>query len=176
MASTYEPIATTTLGTATASVTFSTISGAYTDLVLVCNIQGINTVSEAAALYLEYNSDSGSNYSSTRLMGNGSITSSTHYSNQTSNFIGLFPAFTTAGSKFGPQIIHLQDYSNSTTYKTILSRFNSDGTGVSGEDRVGAFVGLWRSTAAITTIDLTSSASGGFATGSTFTLYGIASA
>jgi hypothetical protein len=170
---TYEPLATTTLGTAAATVTFSSISGAYTDLVLVCNIQGINTISEAAALYLEYNSDSGSNYSSTRLMGNGSTASSSRYSNQTENFIGLFPAFTTAGSKFGPQIIYLQNYSNSTTYKTILSRFNSEGTGVSGEDRVGAFVGLWRSTAAITTIDLTSSASGGFATGSTFTLYGI---
>jgi hypothetical protein len=37
MAITYEPIATTTLGTAAASVTFSSISGAYTDLVLVCN-------------------------------------------------------------------------------------------------------------------------------------------
>ena len=174
--STYTPISSFTATTSVSSVTIAGIPQNYTDLVLVCNIQGINTVSEAAALYLEYNSDSGSNYSSTRLMGNGSTASSARYNNQTSNFIGLFPAFTTAGSKFGPQTIYLQNYSNSTTYKTILSRFNSDGTGVSGEDRVGAFVGLWRSTAAITTIDLTSSASGGFATGSTFTLYGIAAA
>jgi hypothetical protein len=35
MAITYEPIATTTLGSAAASVTFSSISGSYTDLVLV---------------------------------------------------------------------------------------------------------------------------------------------
>jgi hypothetical protein len=34
MASTYTPIATTTLGSAAASYTFSSISGTYTDLVL----------------------------------------------------------------------------------------------------------------------------------------------
>ena len=35
MAKTYEPIATTTLSTATAEVTFSSISGSYTDLVYI---------------------------------------------------------------------------------------------------------------------------------------------
>jgi hypothetical protein len=43
MAITYEPIATTTLGTALqTSVTFSTISGSYTDLVLIANITTIH--------------------------------------------------------------------------------------------------------------------------------------
>jgi len=173
MTATYDCIATTTLGSNTATVTFSTISGSYTDLVLVANIQGVSTVSEAQAVYLKYNSDSSSNYSSTRIQGNGSSASSNRYSNQTSNFMGLMPSFTTAGSKFGPNIWHLQNYSNTTTYKTIVGRFNSEGTGVAGEDRVGAFVGLWRSTNAITAIELSNSATSGFANGSTFTLYGI---
>ena len=34
---TYEPIATTTLGSNATSVTFSNISGSYTDLVLACH-------------------------------------------------------------------------------------------------------------------------------------------
>jgi hypothetical protein len=39
MAITYEPIATTTLGSAAADVTFTSISGTYTDLVLVAVTQ-----------------------------------------------------------------------------------------------------------------------------------------
>jgi hypothetical protein len=38
MAITYEPIATTTLGSATSTVTFSSISGSYTDLVAVFEV------------------------------------------------------------------------------------------------------------------------------------------
>ena len=34
-AATYEPIATTTLGSAASTITFSSISGSYTDLILV---------------------------------------------------------------------------------------------------------------------------------------------
>ena len=38
MATTYEPIATTTLGSAAASITFSSIAGTYTDLRLVLSL------------------------------------------------------------------------------------------------------------------------------------------
>ena len=63
-------------------------------------------------------------------------------------------------------IIQIQNYSNSTTYKTALGR--------SAQQSV-ATVGLWRSTSAITAVKIYP-ASGNFDTGSIFTIYGIAAA
>jgi hypothetical protein len=57
MAKTYEPIATTTLSSAQSSVTFSSISGSYTDLVLVSNVSGSGG---NANLRVTLNSDTGS--------------------------------------------------------------------------------------------------------------------
>jgi hypothetical protein len=65
------------------------------------------------------------------------------------------------------------NYSNSTTYKTVLGRSNR------ASSDTAADVGLWRSTSAITRIDLAMGGSfptNNFASGSTFTLYGIAAA
>lgn len=155
---TYEPIETRTLSTAQSSVTFNTITGTYTDLVLVSDSI---LVSGTGAARIRYNSDSGSNYSNTYVYGDGSSALSGRSSNQTSidfNFIG------TARST---SICHIQNYSNSTTYKTLISRGNGGGITI-------AYVGLWRNTAAITTIEVIGSSN--FNTGSTFTLYGIASA
>ena len=72
MAITYEPIATTTLGSAQASVSFSSFSG-YTDLVLVCVA---TTASDDQFLSVQFNGDTGSNYSNTYMTGNGSTATS----------------------------------------------------------------------------------------------------
>jgi hypothetical protein len=62
------------------------------------------------------------------------------------------------------------NYSNTTTYKTWLSRSGAS------DRATEALVGLWRSTSAITTIALSIDAGATYSTGSTFTLYGIAAA
>jgi hypothetical protein len=72
---------------------------------------------------------------------------------------------------FATTVTNIQNYSNATTYKTVLSRGGGANTG----NLVIAYVGTWRSTAAITTIDLIND-SGNFAAGSTFSLYGITAA
>jgi hypothetical protein len=75
MATTYEPIATNTLSSAVASVTFSSISSAYTDLVLVVN----GTSASAGDFSLQVGNgsiDTGTNYSMTALYGNGSTATS----------------------------------------------------------------------------------------------------
>jgi len=164
MTATYDCIATTTLGSATATVTFSSISGSYTDLVLVINA-GMSSTSFSWYAYL--NSDTGSNYSATGLIGNGSTASSSRLSNTNNGIvIGGWNGYTTT---IKTAIVQLMNYSNSTTYKTVLSRYSeSDGT-------VEATVALWRNTAAITTIQVRTNSSPNFASGSTFTLYGIKS-
>ena len=58
--STYTPIATTTLGSAASSVTFSSISGSYTDLILITNPSSATT---DQSIYVQFNADTGTNYS-----------------------------------------------------------------------------------------------------------------
>ena len=156
---TYEPIATTTLSSAQSSVTFSSISGSYTDL--VCVISGNTSTGD---IIIRFNSDSSSNYSYVRIFGDGVSASSDSAISQTSFFVTV-GGFTNANS-----IINIQNYSNSTTNKTTLVRANSVSTGY-----LGLYVGLWRSTSAITSVTLTAN-SGNLNSGSTFTLYGIAAA
>lgn len=162
---TYEPIATTTLGSDSTSVVFSSIPQTYTDLVMV--FEGYNTVASAMDFEYEANGDSGNNYSETAVWGNGS----TAYSNRHSNYGGGI-AGTIYNNTRGTVIANFMNYSNSTTYKTCISRSSNAG------NLVGASVSLWRNTAAITSLNFNQPAgqSGKFAAGSTFTLYGIASA
>ena len=157
MATTYEPIATTTLGSAAASYTFSSIPSAWTDLVIIV----AGTDSALAAIGLQFNSDTGSNYSRTTLSGDGSAASSDRQTSLTSSNIGLI------GTVQSNTIFSIMNYSNSTTYKTALARANVS------DSLVRAAVGLWRNTAAITSIKLLSNS---FQTGTTLTLYGIKAA
>jgi hypothetical protein len=169
MPSTYTPLATTTLGSSQASVTLSGISGSYTDLVLVISAQGTSAGLDQD-INMTFNSDTGSNYSRVRLYGNGTSAVSTRDTNASSITIGNMPAASSVlGS--GNSIIQIQNYSNSTTYKTSIIRTNTSST----YGTVFAIFGMWRSNSAITSITLTP-AGGSFTTGSTFSLYGIASA
>ena len=162
---TYEPIATTTLGSNAASYTFSSISQAYTDLVLICN-SGQVTADNSYNLRVGASNtiDTGTNYSDTALNGNGSSANS--YGNTSANRI--LPAGSNSSSILDNLIFHIQNYSNTTTYKTVLSRANVPGF------RVVATASLWRNTAAINTIQIYGGAD--LLAGSTFTLYGIAAA
>ena len=156
---TYEPIATTTLGSAVSTYTFTSIPSTYTDLVLIIN----GTVGSGVSTTLRFNSDSGSNYSFTGINGNGSSASSFRSSGTTEIATGEIRTYNST------IILNIQNYSNSTTYKTLLSRANT------ASDYVQAFVGMWRNTNAVTSITM-GLASGNYSTGTTFTLYGIASA
>jgi hypothetical protein len=163
MATTYEPIATTTLGSNQATVDFTGISQAYTDLILVID----STSTTSAGIYIQVGDasiDTGTNYSYTYLQGNGTAASSGRAATQAS----IYCADQSSTSR-QTTILQFNNYSNTTTYKTIISR------GSSASQSSTAVVGLWRgaSTAAIKLIKLLN---GNFTTGSTFTLYGIKAA
>jgi hypothetical protein len=143
-------------------VTFSSIPQGYTDLQVVSRV--IPTTSGNPNDFFRLNADTGSNYSYTYMGGNGSTAVSSRGSNVA---FGLNFA---SGLNSGYQsIMQIQNYSNTTTFKTILSRSGDAG------NQVNAFVNLWRNTAAITSLTLFTS-SDSFAVGSTFTIYGIANA
>jgi hypothetical protein len=163
--STYEPIQTYTLASAAASQAFTSIPATYTDLVLVMNLKGSTT-----NLYptLRLNSDTATNYSQTGLYGTGTVAGSQRTSG--SNYMYITSNCVMSNTEFNfNSIVQFQNYANSTTYKTVLSRANA-------ANEVDTNCGLWRNTAAITRIDVHCLGSGNFAVGSTFTLYGIAAA
>jgi hypothetical protein len=162
MTATYEKIATSTIsGSSTSQVTFSSISGSYTDIVIVFNG---GSVSGPVDLTMQVNSDTGSNYSSTDLNGDGSSATSNRLTNRTQ--FNCNRAAYISNNLNSNQIIQLLNYSNATTYKTFLSRANNAGVATD------TTVGLWRNTAAITAIKLFVTADN-FRDGSTLTLYGI---
>jgi len=157
--STYTPIATSTLTSAAATFTFTSIPSTYTDLIIVLN--GAIT-SGLSSLGIQYNSN-GTGYSYTRLQGNGTTASSSRATGDDAvGFVAQDSCMTT---------IQINNYSNSTTYKTAISRTNSN---YSSDGRTGSYVSLWQNTAAITSIRLATSST--FVAGTNFTLYGIASA
>ena len=164
MTATYEKIATTTLGSATNTLTFSSIPSTYTDLVIIANVRKGGESGEA--MFVTFNGDNGSNYSYTWLSGAGSTANSYRNSNDV-----RFQMYgqTIAASTFSVNILNIQNYANSTTYKTVISR---NGT---ANIATNAAVALWRNTAAITSITLTPDfyLSPNFEIGCTFTLYGI---
>ena len=156
MSSTYEPIATTTLGSAQSTVTFSSISGSYTDLILVYN--AISSTDDQN--YLQFNGDTGSNYSRTFMSGTGSSA----VSGRDTSINKMYGPFSVSVPTIN--IAQIQNYSNSTTFKTALIR-----SGAANNSTI-ATAGLWRSTSAITSI-LVGTNSGTFNSGTVFTLYGI---
>jgi len=168
--STYTKIATTTVsGSSTNSITFSSISNGYTDLVLICSVQNSAAGSALGMQVGNGSVDTASNYSVTELYGDGSSASSYRLSNITYTLNTVNIAIPTT-SAFMPFIINCQNYSNTTTYKTFLTRSGAAGQGVE------AIVNLWRSTSAINVITLLLTGAQYFNAGSTFTLYGIAAA
>jgi len=161
MASTYEPIATYTATGSSGTLSFTSIPSTYTDLILVVN-GSVNTGNNTR---MRFNNDTGSNYSMTVLAGDGSSAASYRDSSQTSF---SYPGYATTG--MGTYIIQIQNYSNTSTYKTFISR-NSN---AANQAQVG--VGLWRSTSAINQVDLYTASGATWTTSTTATLYGIKAA
>lgn len=165
--STYTPIASQTLGGAVSSVTFSSLPQNYTDLIVVV---GSATFSANSSFYVQYNGDTGTNYSSTVLTGDGSSASSSRTTSANGAQIGA----SDGQSSSVPQtcIVQIQNYSNGATNKTAISRWSRS------DAQVSATVSMWRNTNPITSIEIY----GGYAngtknsnmqTGTTITIYGV---
>lgn len=168
MPATYEPIATTTLGSAANSITFSSIPGTYTDLRLVLVVRS-DRAAGADSVNLRFNSDTTTSGSQTNLLGDGSAASSSR-STSVSRVCNLnCPADTATAGVFGLLEYDIFSYAGSTN-KTVLAKSSAD---TNGAGSVTTQVGLWRNTAAITTITLLSNTSSNFIAGTAATLYGI---
>ncbi len=163
---TYEPIATTTLSSSASDITFSSISQSYTDLIIVVSGNTVSGGLTGGSITVGNNSlDTGSNYSMTELYADG--TSAASYRDTNKTYLNL--TLSTSGTSATNSIIQFMNYSNTTTYKTFISRSNTPTIALR------TAVGLWRSTSAINIISIAPYAVS-WAAGTTATIYGIAAA
>ncbi len=161
----YDSIATVTASGSSAVLSFTSIPQTYTHLQI--RISGGNA---GYACDMQFNSDTGNNYSSHRLTGNNgsAVTAGSRTSFGAIRFAqwsGLYYS----GSVASGAIMDILDYGNTNKYKTSrdLTGYDTNSFGY-----IDFESGLWMSTAAITRIDLTM-ATGNWASGSTVALYGI---
>lgn len=162
MASTYTPIATTTLGSNQTTVSFTSIPATYTDLILVFYANA--TTNAGIDFAVNFNSDTATNYSRTYILGNGSAA----LSGRTTNASSYAPGGIYPDCQYS---IHIFNYANTTTFKTAIARVSVSTA------YAASTVGLWYKTPeAINRIDITTSTASNIKSGSTFTLYGIAAA
>jgi hypothetical protein len=162
MATTYEAIATVTVGSGTAAtMSFTSIPGTYTDLVL--KISGRST-SDNIGIDISFNGAS-TNQSYRRLRGDGSAASSTTLTSirVINNNSGA------TASTFGNTEVYIPNYAGSNNKSVSADGVNENNATEAFAD-LGA--GLWSVTDAITSITLTPNL-GNFAQYSTATLYGI---
>jgi hypothetical protein len=172
--STYTPIATTTTTASQASYTFTSIPGTYTDLILIVSGFGATVDGNVFVCRVGNGSvDSATNYSTTRLSGNGTSATSGRRTSVSRAFLSDGTGFPNSSSQISNFIVNFMNYSNTTTYKTILSRANVASGTYPGTE---ALVNLWRSTSAINTIEVFPDPSETFAAGCVLTIYGIAAA
>ena len=164
MPSTYEPIATQTLTVAAADIFFNSIPQTYTDLVLVMS----GGCAANSGIGFRVNGSNSSIYSVTFLEGITTVTSF-RYTSQTFLRIGYNASWSVGLA--ANAIINFQNYSNTTTYKPVVSRVNTVEMNC-----VGTSVGTIATTGAITSINLLTSNGNTYNVGSTFTLYGIKAA
>lgn len=164
MPATYEPIATTTLGSATNTVDFLSVPQTYTDLVAV--VVGQNSAGNNP-IYINFNGGNVSGWGRTLITGNGTAATSSNLTAQTGG-ISLQQLSSTYPTLHQ---INIFSYTGST-YKTILSRQSYDNN---GSGNTTAIVAMAPITAAITQVNFFCT-TGNFTAGSTFTLYGIKAA
>jgi hypothetical protein len=166
MATTYDLIATTTLASAAATISFTGWDSSYTELEIIGTVK----YTAATDTYLRFNSDSASNYFS-RIQG---------YTSSTGGYVGS--SSTNAGDRvqlnyssvlngttlFHPLWLSFNDVQSTTTAKTVNGLYGSVITTGAQILQIGAT--YFSGTQTLTSINLLAT---NFAIGSSLSLYGI---
>jgi hypothetical protein len=165
------PVAEVTLGSAAASIDFTSIAEDWSHLMLALYLRG-DTAATTVNLLVRINGDSGGSYDYQRLTGNAGTAGAAEAFGQTSALMGVIPANTAGANVFGGGLILVPHYAQAANQKYLLSFFGYKIGNVSTNLDVAIRSGFWRNANAITQITLLPSA-GNFVTGSRATLYGM---
>jgi len=168
----YESISTVTVGSATSSITFSSIPATYKHLQVRAILRNTRTSDRAGSPVMRFNGDTGTNYSWHRSYGDGGSAGADSGATQSLMYaIGMATDLNTAGL-FGAAIWDILDYANTNKYKSVKVLAGMDNNRTSDTGSVGVTSGSWRNTNAITSITILPNVND-WAVGSTFALYGI---
>lgn len=156
---------------AAGAISITSISQSYAHLVLVAQLRG-DAVAANRTINVRFNNDTGANYDAQYVAGNNASAVVAASVGATSGAIGAIPAASATAGYAGALIIEIPNYSGTTFYKTSTYRTTKDENGTA--TNMVAYNGtvFWRSTNAITRIDL-GILTGSFDAGSRVTLYGI---
>jgi hypothetical protein len=170
MAATYIPIASTTLATTAASVTFSDIPATYTDLVLKVSARSDRSNFIVSTIDFRFNGLSTNIHSWTTLQGDGSAASSARATAQNYGQGGWTATNNATASTFGNGEFYFPNYTS--TSKKVVSDFGT-GENNATASYIAAIAHLVDLTTPITSMLIFSNAGYNFVSGSTFHLYGI---
>jgi hypothetical protein len=160
----YIALATTTLGSTATSVTFSNIPNTYKDLIVVVSAVAAGSSGTQAQVGIRLNGDGGSNYSNVAMAGGGS---STFSGSQTTTQLAVTWAYAYVAPTQNNSVTQIMDYSATDKHKTALNRTTlPDGATIAHASR-------WANTSAVTSLSVVTFI-GSFASGATFSLYGVA--
>lgn len=158
----YDSLASVTVGsTSLSSITFAGIPSGYKHL----QIRALILNNATGGINIQYNGDTGSNYTYHQLYGIGSGNALANAgTSQTSGFIAYNNA---VGSFPTVAVVDILDYQNTNKYKTHRSLAGTDVNGAGGA--LTYFSGLWLNTFAISSITIL----GTFLTNTNVALYGV---
>ena len=166
----YESIATVTVGSGGASsVSFTSIPSTYKHL----QIRGIGRAANATTdenFILQFNNDTGANYSLHNLYGTGSTVGANASTNFTASYFSRVSGNNSGASIFGVAVADILDYADTNKYKTVRSLSGHD---QNGSGYVTLMSGNWRSTTAVTTITIKNESGSNISEYSQYALYGI---
>jgi hypothetical protein len=167
---TYTPLASVTLGSASSSVTFSSLPQTYRDLICVVNIFGIGAFNASGASGRFQFNGNNVGYNWYRFSGAGSAGGSPSTNGATDANQGFLSNTPQASVTNPSQMnIFIADYSATNKHKMVISRSNSALSNYAGAEFVTT---RWANTAAVTSFNIFTGGPN-FGAGSTFTLYGV---
>jgi hypothetical protein len=167
----FDSISTVTVGSGGASnITFSSIPSTYQHLQVRITAKGNRSIAIENA-YLTFNGDSGSNYNSHAIYGDGSsVIAGTNTDPGMLIYTFAGNGGTTGSNVFGAGVVDILDYTNTNKNTTIrsLAGYENNSAGLLGFNS-----GLWRNTSSVTSLTLTPTGGTAWLQNSSFALYGI---
>jgi hypothetical protein len=169
MALTYTLIASNTVGSSVASVTFSSIPSTYTDLVLKISARlSGGAVTQSGSIYFN---TAAADSAWRNLFGNGSTVGASSSNAQNEIYAGEWPAASAVANTFSNTEIYIPNYTGSQQKSVSVDSTAEDNSTTAIVNLIG---GLSTKTAAITSITLGPYGGGqNIVQYSTFYLYGI---
>jgi hypothetical protein len=171
MANTYSLIASNTLSTSAASVTFSAIPNTFTDLVVRVSAR-TDRAQTSDTTKMTINADNSAIYSFTKLRGDGTSALSNRNTGNTSLSVENTDGNTATSNTFDSTEIYIPNYL-STANKPISSIIMREDNSTAATTYNSVQAHLYRNTSAITSLSFAPSNGPNFVSGSSFFLYGI---